>query len=137
VSALDALLVDVNYDFGRGGLRMYDATDALLHTRPLQIDVPCVLWQVTCVAEPRYRSGPVTANRFVELQNYLLNFYPPGHEVLSVFSRAHPALRSIVERHQIKDLAEALASGSQSGTLFIPPVRRREMVRTDLAELLR
>lgn len=137
VSALDALLVDVNYDFGTGGLQMYDATDALLHDRPLQADVPCVLWQVTWIAEPRFRSQPADAERFMDLQEYLLKFYPASHEVLSVFSRTHPALRSIVERHRVGDLAEALARGAQSGTLFIPPARRREVARSDLADRLR
>ena len=124
VSALDTLLIDVDYDFGTGGLQMYDASDALLRRRTLQPDVPCILWQATWVAEPRFRSDRPTADDLRALETYLLGFYPADHQLLSVFSAPHPALQSIVERHPIGDLAESLAHGATSGTLFIPPVPR-------------
>lgn len=128
VSALDTLLVDLNYDFGTGGLQMYDATDALLRHRPLQTDVPCVLWQATWVDQPKFRSDRPAAQDLRELQIYLLEFYPPDHDVFSVYSSPHPALQSIVERYQMGQLAEGLASGAVSGTLFIPPVEHRPIV---------
>ena len=137
VSALDTLLIDVDYDFSSHGLQMYDATDLLIRERPLQPDVACVVWQTTWIAEPLYRTGRVTANGFLALQNHLLRFYPPDHEVQAVFSRPHPALRSIIERHQIRDLAEGLAGGSQSGTLFIPPARTRAATNSELLDRLR
>lgn len=125
VSSLDTLLVDLSYDFSSDGLQMYDATDLVLKRRPLQNDVPCVLWQTTSFADSSYRRDGVGADSLIGLQRYLLQFYPPEHEVLVVLSRTHPALRSIIESHPLAELAAGLARGTQSGTLFIPPVRRR------------
>jgi uncharacterized protein YabN with tetrapyrrole methylase and pyrophosphatase domain len=124
ISSLDTLLVDLSYDFSADGLQMYDATDLLLRRRPLQNDVGCVLWQTTTFADPNYRRGPLETGDFMELQNYLLEFYPPGHEVLIVHSRTHPALRSMIETYPLDNLAVGLATGPQ-GTLFIPAIEQR------------
>jgi tetrapyrrole (corrin/porphyrin) methylase-like protein len=125
VSSLDTLLVDVSYDFSTDGLQMYDATDLVLRGRPLQNDVPCVLWQTNTFADSSYRRDSVPADSLIGLQNYLLQFYPPEHEVLMIFSRTHPALKSIIEPYVLADLAAGIAKGVHSGTLFIPPVQRR------------
>ncbi len=137
ISALDTLLIDVDYDFSADGLQMYDATDLLLRQRPLQPDVPCVLWQTTVIADPTHHPGQVPAERFSGLQNYLLRFYPPHHEVLAVFSRTHPALRSIIHRHQLASLATGLAEGAQSGTLFIPASTARPVATINLNQSVR
>jgi hypothetical protein len=136
VSSLDTLLIDLSYDFSADGLQMYDATDLVLKRRPLQNDVPCVLWQTTSFADSSYRRDGVPADSLIGLQRYLLQFYPPEHEVLMVFSRTHPALRSIIEPYLLADLAAGLAKGTQSGTLFIPPVQRRRVADHDLLKQL-
>ena len=127
VSSLDTLLVDLSYDISADGLQMYDATDLVLKGRPLQNDVPCVLWQTTSFGNSSYRREAMPADSLIRLQRHLLQFYPPEHEVLVVFSRTHPALRSIIEPYQLADLAAGLATGAQSGTLFIPPIQRRQV----------
>jgi Tetrapyrrole (Corrin/Porphyrin) Methylases len=136
VSSFDTLLIDLNYDFSADGVQMYDATDLVLKQRPLQNDVPCVLWQTTSFADSSYRRDGVSANALLILQRYLLQFYPPEHEVLAVFSKTHPALRSIIEPHLLAGLATGLAKGAQSGTLFIPPVQRRRVADHDLLKQL-
>ena len=115
---------------------MYDATDAVLKGRPLQNDVPCVLWQTTSFGDSSYRRDGVSAESLIGLQRYLLQFYPPAHEALVVFSKTHPALRSLVEPYLLADLAEGLANGPQSGTLFIPPVQRRRVSDYELLKQL-
>jgi uncharacterized protein YabN with tetrapyrrole methylase and pyrophosphatase domain len=137
VSSLDTLLVDLSYDFSADGLQMYDATDLVLKQRPLQNDVPCVLWQTTSFGVSSYERHGVSADSLIRLQRYLLKFYPPEHEVLVVFSRTHPALRSIIEPYRLADLAEGLAKGTQSGTLFIPPVQHRPVADYELLQQLR
>lgn len=122
VSALDELLVDVGYD-PSAGLQTFDASDLLYRQRRLAPDVACVLWQTTWAMNPNYRAGRAPYDSFLDLQSYLSQFYPADHLVLEVFSRTHPALRSRVLTHSIGRLAEALASGLQSGTLFIPAIR--------------
>jgi hypothetical protein len=136
VSTLDTLLVDLGHDPSADGLQLYEATDLLLRRRPLQDDVALVLVQVSALAEPTFRPGPTPVDRLRLLQDYLLEVYPPGHTVLSVYSRTHPAMRSVVERHRLDGLAETLAGSPQSGTLFVPPARRRPVVDEDLLETI-
>jgi precorrin-2 methylase len=137
VSSLDTLLVDVGYDMSTHGLQIYDATDIVLRQRPLQNDVACVLWQTTTFADPTFQVAVATTERLSRLRDYLLRFYPPEHRVLVVFSSTHPALEPIVAGHRLSQLAEALSTGPQSGTLFIPPVHTRRATDSDLIEVLR
>ena len=44
--SLDALLADLRLDPVVHGIQMYEATDVLLRRRPLQSDVPAILWQI-------------------------------------------------------------------------------------------
>jgi precorrin-3B methylase len=136
ISSLDTLLVDLGIDFAADGLQMYEATDILLRHRPIQNDVACVLWQANVVAEPTYETDRRSAEHFLALQNYLLEFYPPKHPVTLVFSKTFPLLRSIVETYQLDTLAAELERGPQGGNLYIPPLRKREIKDRDLLEKL-
>lgn len=136
ISSLDTLFVDLGLDPSVDGLQMYDATDLVLRRRPLQTDVPCVLWQTTSFGDPTYSRSSVPAPQLVALQDYLLRSYPPDHVVSVVLSSTHPALRSIVEPYPLGRLAEGLARSSQSGTLFVPPLGRRLVADHALAERL-
>jgi hypothetical protein len=76
ISSLDTLFVDLGIDAASDGLQMYEATDLLLRRRPLQNDVPCIIWQVNAIAEPTYETDRRSADQFLPLQSYLLEFYP-------------------------------------------------------------
>jgi uncharacterized protein YabN with tetrapyrrole methylase and pyrophosphatase domain len=132
ISSLDTLFVDLGIDAATDGLQMYETTDLLLRRRPIQNDVPCVLWQVTAIAEPTYQTDRRSAEEFLPLQSYLLEFYPPDHQVTLVLSKTFPLLRSIVEKYRVGTLATDLERGPQSGNLYIPPVRRREVKDREL-----
>jgi hypothetical protein len=134
ISALDALMVDLRLDDAIDGLQMYEATDLLVRRRPLQDDVPCIIWQADVVGEPTYKTRRTSMHRFLPLQNYLLEFYPPRHPITLVHSRTFPLQRSIVETHRMESLALELGNGPQAGTLYIPPVRRREIADHKLLE---
>lgn len=136
ISALDTLLVDLGIDFAADGLQIYEATDLLLRRRPLQSDVPCVLWQASVFAEPTHNTSRRPAEQFVQLQNYLLEFYPPEHSVALVISRTFPLLPSAVETYRVGTLAADLGRGPQAGTLFIPPLRDRAIEDNQLFEKL-
>jgi precorrin-3B methylase len=127
ISALDALMVDLRVDVATDGLQMYEATDLLVRRRPVQDDVPCLIWQADVVGEPTYKTRRTSTHRFLPLQNYLLEFYPPRHPITLVLSRTFPLQRSIVETYRMESLALELGHGPQAGTLYIPPVRRREI----------
>jgi uncharacterized protein YabN with tetrapyrrole methylase and pyrophosphatase domain len=127
ISALDTLMVDLGVDVATDGLQMYEATDLLVRRRPVQDDVPCIIWQADVVGEPTYKTHRASKHGLLPLQNYLLEFYPPRHPITLVFSRTFPLQRSIVETYHMESLALELARGPQVGTLYIPPVRRREI----------
>jgi precorrin-3B methylase len=136
ISSLDTLFVDLGIDAATDGLQMYETTDLLLRRRPLQNDVPCVLWQSNAIAEPTYETDRRSADQFSPLQDYLLEFYPPEHPITLVLSKTFPLLESIVETYRLGTLGPDLARGPQSGNLYIPPVRRRPIADQNLLNKL-
>jgi uncharacterized protein YabN with tetrapyrrole methylase and pyrophosphatase domain len=136
ISSLDTLFVDLGIDAATDGLQMYETTDLLLRRRPIQNDVPCVLWQVNAIAEPTYETDRRSAKQFLALQDYLLEFYPPEHSVTLVLSKTFPLQESIVETYRVGTLAIDLERGPQSGNLYVPPLRRREIADYELLEKL-
>ena len=125
VSALDTILIDLDFDPGPRGLQMYEATDALARRRPLQPDVPCLLWQVSAIETGLYTRQRGNAARFERLQEYLLTIYPAEHPVTMVLSASYQLLDAWRETFPLGELADKLAGGLQAGTLFIPPAEVR------------
>jgi uncharacterized protein YabN with tetrapyrrole methylase and pyrophosphatase domain len=136
ISTLDTLLVDLGIDISTNGLQMFEATDLLLCRRPIQNDVPCVLWQTNIVAQATHQTDRRSVEHFLRLQRYLLEFYPPEHPVRLIISKTFPLLRSVAETYQVGTLAADLERGIQAGTLYIPPVKRREVQDLQLFEAL-
>jgi uncharacterized protein YabN with tetrapyrrole methylase and pyrophosphatase domain len=136
ISSLDTLFVDLGFDAATDGLQMYETTDLLLRRRPIQNDVPCILWQVDAIARPTYETDRRSADQFSPLQNYLLEFYPAEHPITLVLSKTFPLQESIVETYRLGTLATDLERGPQSGNLYIPPVRHREIADHELLEKL-
>jgi precorrin-3B methylase len=132
ISSLDTLLVDLGIDIATDGAQMYEATDLILRRRPIQNDVSCILWQSSVVADPTYETDRRSAEHFLSLQNYLLEFYPPEHPITLVFSKTFPLLQSIVETYRVGTLAADLERGPQGGNLYIPPLRRRAIADQQL-----
>jgi uncharacterized protein YabN with tetrapyrrole methylase and pyrophosphatase domain len=125
ISALDTVLTDVGLDPGGQGLQMYEATDLLARERPLQKDVPCVLWQVGTVGTALYTEQRGNAERFGRLERYLLQFYPPDHLVTMIFSSTYPLVEPFRETFPLCEFSDHLATGLQSGMLYIPPTQQR------------
>jgi hypothetical protein len=67
----------------------------------------------------RARSKP---ERFLRLQEHLLKFYPPDHGVISLYSATFPILVPIRDTFPLRDLPTRYLKGTQSGTLYIPPI---------------
>jgi uncharacterized protein YabN with tetrapyrrole methylase and pyrophosphatase domain len=125
ISAFDTLLVDIGRDVAFDGVQMYEATDILLRRRPIQNDVSCVIWQSTIVGDPTYPDKPYSVDHFRPLQDYLMKFYKPNHEVTLVVSKTFPLLRSIVRRFPLKQLAAEVKRSPPLATIFIPPAFNR------------
>lgn len=136
ISAFDTLLVDLGIDIALSGIQMYEATDLLLRRRPIQSDVTCVIWQPTVVGDVTYRPEPYGVEQFEPLQEYLLRFYTPEHEVAIVTTKTYPLTRSVVQRMRLDELASQLAQAPQVGTLYIPPLTEREVQDTALLDSL-
>jgi uncharacterized protein YabN with tetrapyrrole methylase and pyrophosphatase domain len=136
ISSLDTLFVDLGFDAATDGLQMYETTDLLLRRRPLQNDVPCVLWQVSAIAQLTYETDRRSADHFLPLEEYLLEFYPIEHPVTFILSKTFPLQESVVKVYRLGTLATELARGPQAGNLYIPPVRRRPVANHGLLEKL-
>jgi uncharacterized protein YabN with tetrapyrrole methylase and pyrophosphatase domain len=137
VSFLDTLLSDLGIDPGFDGLQLYEATDLLIRRRPLQNDVACVITQAPTVADPYNRPGARDLTHLTLLQDHILQFYPADHEVILVTSKPHPLLDPLIQPVALGSLAAALMPAIQIGTLYIPPLRHREIVEEALAERMR
>jgi precorrin-3B methylase len=126
VSALDCLFVDLRLNPADAGLQMYDANDLLLKRRPLQPDVPCLIWQPGIVESTYDAKGWSRPQRFHRLRDYLLGFYAKTHEVIvavsaNVSSRRAPRLKRV----GLGRLETACRELDLGGTLFIPPTHSR------------
>lgn len=136
VSSLDTMFIDLMIDPSMQGLQMYEATDLLLRRRPLQPDVPCLLWQVGSLGTRLYSEGRNRRGRFAPLRDYLLQFYPPDHEMTAVYSASMPlapASRTSFTLDTIDDVAESMHQGA---TVYIPAVQTRAIVDESLARLM-
>lgn len=132
VSALDTILVDLNLDPAMQGLQMYEATELLVRRRPLQPDVPCLIWQVGAVETSLYTEYESAPGRFTRILGYLLQYYPAEHEVVAVYSSTHPLLESRLDPFPLGEI-EQHASGLHQGlTLYLPPVERRPILDEEL-----
>ncbi|MER5492621.1 SAM-dependent methyltransferase [Streptomyces sp. NPDC002490] len=132
ISALDTIITDLSLDPGPHGLQMYEATDLLARERPLQPEVPCLLWQVSAVETAMYTTKRGNAERYRRLQDYLLRTYPTDHEVTMVLSSTYALLEPLKETFPLGELARLLARGLQVGTLYIPPLKERPISNPDI-----
>ncbi len=136
ISSLDTLFIDLQVDPATQGLQMYEATDLLLRERPLQADVPCVLWQVGTVETELYSAATNTPARFHRLRDYLLKFYPPEHVVTVVSSSTHPLIASQRCEFPLKDISHHSESLHQGATMYIPAAAVRGIVNEEMASQL-
>ncbi|WP_048709744.1 SAM-dependent methyltransferase [Microvirga massiliensis] len=137
ISFLDTLLCDLGVDPGFDGLQLYEATDLLVRRRPLQPDVACIITQAPMVANPYSHPGERKLESLRLLQDYLLAFYPPSHEVVLATSAPHPLLEPLIQPIALGALAAALLPSTQLGTLFIPPTVHRPVADEALADRMR
>lgn len=131
ISAMDCLFVDLKLDPAEG-LQMYEATDILLRQRPLQPDVPCFIWQVGAVESRLYSEASSKPERFSRIKNYLLQYYPPEHKVVAVYSSTFPLAPSRLTPFAIRDIEVQCQDLHPGITLYIPPVDDRPVVDHEL-----
>ncbi|HEX2259975.1 MAG TPA: SAM-dependent methyltransferase [Actinomycetota bacterium] len=136
ISSLDTMLIDLDVDPAMNGLQMYEATDLLVKQRPLQSDVPCLIWQIGAVESVLYSSAPSKPERFFKILDYLLQFYPPEHEVTAVYSTNHPLLEPSLVRFPLGEMDHHNDDLHQGLTLYLPPVELRSVRNRELAGMI-
>jgi hypothetical protein len=118
VSAQDCLVADLGVDPGDHGWLSYEATDFLLHRRPIDAACALVLWQIGVVGEtgavtdPQYRHLDLVAERLAAV-------YGTDHEVVVYEASPYPVASAMVERVRVADLPSAPMA--PLATLYVPP----------------
>ena len=125
VSAMDCLFAELMVDPCVAGMQMYEATDLLLRRRPLQPDVPALIWQIGCVETRLHTTRVSTPERFERLRSHLLRFYPPEHQATAAYSTPQPLMPSTVHRFVLQDIRKSAHLLHAGFTLYVPPVHER------------
>jgi hypothetical protein len=132
ISAIDTILADLRLDPVVHGVQMYEATDLLLRRRPLQPDVPAIIWQIgpieTCLHSMRV-SRPDRFSRFIA---HLQQYYPPQHEVVAIYCSPHPILPPAIFRFALEDMGQYAGEIHSGFTLYVPPRASRPIQDYDL-----
>jgi hypothetical protein len=125
ISAIDGILADLRLDPVVHGVQMYEATDLLLRRRPLQSDVPAILWQI-CPLETCLHSMRVSRpERFSRLVAHLRQYYPPGHEVVAIYCSPHPVAPPEILRFAVEDMGQYAQRIHAGFSLYVPPAGSR------------
>jgi uncharacterized protein YabN with tetrapyrrole methylase and pyrophosphatase domain len=124
VSALDCLVADLGIDPAATGLQSYEATDFLVHRRPLDGAATLVLWQIGVIGERSVATEP-NPDRLAELVERLAETYPRDHEAIVYEASPYPLVADpIVLRLPLAALPEARVP--LLSTLVVPPARGPE-----------
>lgn len=118
ISAEDCLFADLGVDPADAGCLSYDATDFLLHRRPVDPSASLILWQITVIGD----STAVTRARMdsvATLVERLLEHYPPEHDVVVYEASPYPIGGPVADRVRLAALAEAELT--PLSTLYVPP----------------
>lgn len=136
VSAMAALFADLLLDPCARGLQMYEATDLLLRARPLQPDVPALIWQVGNLETRLHTDRASRPERFDRFVRHLRATYPADHEITLYFASPHPMMRAQVPRVRLADLRAHAHRLHHGVTLYIPPVGIRPIADPHLAAVV-
>jgi precorrin-3B methylase len=136
ISAIDAILADLRLDPVVHGIQMYEASDLLLRRRPLQPDVPAILWQIGPIETCLHSIGVSRPERYARLIAHLQQFYSPRHEVVAIYCSPHPVLPPAILRFALEDMGEHAHEIHAGFSLYVPPSGSRPIQDYDLLEKL-
>jgi precorrin-6B methylase 1 len=123
VSALDCLVADLGIDPAATGLQSYEATDFLVHCRPLDETATLVLWQIGVVGELGVVTEPRRENLALLVER-LAETYPREHEAIVYEASPYPLVADpVILRLPLEGLPEAKVS--LLSTLVVPPAQAR------------
>jgi hypothetical protein len=132
ISAIDAIFADLRLDPVIDGVQMYEATDLLLRRRPLQPEVPAILWQIGPVETCLHSLAVSRPGRFSRLIAHLRQYYPARHEVVAIYCSPHPILPPAILRFPLEDMGDHARDIHTGFTLYVPPAASRPIQDYDL-----
>jgi precorrin-2 methylase len=132
ISAMDCLFADLGIDPVVSGMQMYEATDLLLRRRPLQPDVPALIWQVGNLESRLHTSRRSRPERFFGFRDHLFQFYPRDHVVTIYFAAPHPLVPTVKIPSTIAELPERAGDLHAGVTVYVPPAFDRPVVDSEL-----
>ena len=132
ISALDAIFADLRVDPVVHGVQMYEATDLLLRRRPLQPELPTIIWQIGPLETALHTDRVSRPERFARFIGHLRQYYPPGHEVVAIYCSPHPLLPPEILRFAMEDMGQYAADIHAGFTLYVPPAASRPIQDSDL-----
>jgi precorrin-3B methylase len=133
ISAMDCIFSELMIDPATNGIQMFEATDLLIRQRPLQTDVPVLLWQIGAVETALYSRSVSKPKRFERIKNYLLKFYPGEHLVQSIYCSNYPLMASTILKFKIADIENYSKQLHAGHTLYIPALAERQVMDLQLA----
>ena len=136
ISGIDTVLADLRIDPVVHGVQMYEATDLLLRRRPLQPDVPAIIWQIGPLETGLHTMRVSRPERFSRFIGHLRRFYPARHEVAAVYCGPHPLLPPVILRFALEDMGQHAEEIHAGFTLYVPPCGSRPVQDCDLLEKL-
>jgi precorrin-3B methylase len=125
ISAEDYLCAEIGFDPSTHGCQSLEATDLLLHKRPLLTDSHVIIWQIAHVGVLDYSRQHYDTSRLPILIEYLERFYRPDHCVFHYQGSPFPVCASSIEYLKLSEMREARTSSIS--TLYIPPATEREL----------
>lgn len=138
ISSMDCLYVDLQIDPGQSGIQMYEATDLLLREWELNPELPAMVWQIGAVESSiHHKSVDDKPERYKRIREYLQQFYPDDHTVISAQTAIYPTTESKQYEFQLNEFESMHDKLNKLQTLYIPPVRERPIQNEELAEQFR
>jgi uncharacterized protein YabN with tetrapyrrole methylase and pyrophosphatase domain len=125
ISSLDTLFIDLKIDPCTQGIQMYEATDLLLRRRPIQPDVPCVIWQIGSVETQLFTLKGNSPKRFERIKKYLGKFYPDDTPMFAVYCTSMPLVPSNIIEFTLGTIDDVALDLHQGVTVYIPPLEFR------------
>lgn len=132
VSAMDSVFAELQIDPCIDGIQMYEATDLMLRRRPLQPDVPALIWQIGNLESRLHTMRVSRPRRFERFVDYLGQYYPVEHPLIAVYTSPHPLMRAQVLRFPLHELPRQAAHIHTGFSLYIPARGQRPIQDLDL-----
>jgi hypothetical protein len=122
ISAIDAIFADLRLDPVVHGVQMYEATDLLLRRRPLQPDVPAIIWQIGPLETCLHSMAVSRPERFSRLIAHLRQYYPARHEAAAIYCSPHPILPPAIFRFALEDMGNYAQDFHAGFSLYLPAI---------------